>query len=406
MHVPRVSAAVAVVIGIAVLLGGVTVNASAAISVRPPPGVPDPEQMVLARADLGGARVTLQRYYTDPDFPSVISYEREFEAGRFGPTAISYLYNEAEVGTSVTTTTRFLANLRSSFGTKQFRAFLAESFATELPAGRLLSNLQIGRPRSLGVGPGSFDVPLTMRILGLRTEMHIAVFKVERVLGYVTAMGEPGRRLALSTMTRLAKIGGGRMAAELAPRNIAPPSISGAPVVGQLLTAATGTWTQSPSIFTYQWQRCDVAGANCASIAGAAAESYAITAIDVGTTLRVKLSVRNAAGTASAVSAPTSVVAAAGAPTNTSPPTVSGAPQLGHDLTAGTGPWDGAPTSFAFQWQRCDAGGASCADIVGATSGTYAPVAADVGSTIRVVVTATNGSGSVSAASEATAVVT
>jgi hypothetical protein len=392
--------------GVVVLLAALSGAASAAIAILPAPGAPDPKQMVLTSADLGGARVTLQRYYKDPDFPSVISYEREFEDGRIGSTPITYLYNEAEVGTSVTTTTRYLANLRRLFGTKQFRAFLVESFATEFPVGGLVSNLQIGRPRDLGAGAGSFDVPLTMRTFGLRTEMHIAAFRVERVLGVVTAVGEPGRRLALPTMTRLAKIVAGRMSAELAPRNVAPPTIAGAPIVGQSLSATAGTWTRSPSAFTYQWQRCDVAGANCASIAGATGETYTVAELDVGATLRVGVSVRNTAGVASAVSAPTSVVAAAGVPANTSAPTISGAAQVGQLLTAGTGSWNGAPTSFAFQWLRCNAGGGSCTDIVGATSGTYVPVAADLGTTIRVVVTATNGSGSVSADSEATAVVT
>jgi hypothetical protein len=75
-------------------------------------------------------------------------------------------------------------------------------------------------------------------------------------------------------------------------------------------------------------------------------------------------------------------------------------------LTAGTGTWAGSPTSFAFQWQRCNAGGTSCADVVGATTGTYVLSAADAGATIRVVVTATNTAGSASAASAATTVVT
>lgn len=40
-----------------------------------------------------------------------------------------------------------------------------------------------------------------------------------------------------------------------------------------------------------------------------------------------------------------------------------------------------------YQWRRCDSSGASCVDIGGATSSTYVPVLADVGSTIRVVKT-------------------
>jgi hypothetical protein len=79
---------------------------------------------------------------------------------------------------------------------------------------------------------------------------------------------------------------------------------------------------------------------------------------------------------------------------------------VGQTLSAGTGSWTGNPTSFSFQWQRCDAGGANCVDIPGATSGTYAPVGADVGSTIRVAVTARNSVGEATAFSAPTAVVT
>ena len=36
-----------------------------------------------------------------------------------------------------------------------------------------------------------------------------------------------------------------------------------------------GTWTGGkPVVFSYQWKRCDAAGANCVAIAGATAESY------------------------------------------------------------------------------------------------------------------------------------
>ena len=54
---------------------------------------------------------------------------------------------------------------------------------------------------------------------------------------------------------------------------------------------------------------------------------------------------------------------AVGAPTNTTLPTITGTAQVGQTLTASTGAWDGSPTSFAFQWQRCSAAGTSCVSI-------------------------------------------
>ena len=69
----------------------------------------------------------------------------------------------------------------------------------------------------------------------------------------------------------------------------------------------------------------------------------------------------------------------------------------GSTLTASPGTWTGTqPIDFAYQWLRCDAPGANCTDINGATSQTYDVVAADIGSTIRVNVTASNVAGSAS----------
>ncbi|HEV3095357.1 MAG TPA: hypothetical protein VGY30_12720, partial [Solirubrobacteraceae bacterium] len=94
------------------------------------------------------------------------------------------------------------------------------------------------------------------------------------------------------------------------------------------------------------------------------------------------------------------------APSNTAPPTVSGAAQVGQSLVAGSGAWSGAtPIGYAYQWQDCNTSGEACANIAGATSTEYAPSGADVGHTIRVVVTASNSAGNASEASPATAAV-
>jgi hypothetical protein len=94
------------------------------------------------------------------------------------------------------------------------------------------------------------------------------------------------------------------------------------------------------------------------------------------------------------------------APTNTALPTISGTPVEGSPLGASTGTWDGtAPISYAYQWQRCDAAGAQCADLPGATASSYTLVAGDRGRTLRVAVTATNFGGAREATSAPSGVV-
>jgi hypothetical protein len=90
------------------------------------------------------------------------------------------------------------------------------------------------------------------------------------------------------------------------------------------------------------------------------------------------------------------------APVNTVAPAVTGTATFGQTLTTTNGTWTGAPApTFAYQWQRVTT------NISGATSSTYVLVAADVGNTIRCVVTATNSvaPGGVSANSNSTAAV-
>jgi large repetitive protein len=95
------------------------------------------------------------------------------------------------------------------------------------------------------------------------------------------------------------------------------------------------------------------------------------------------------------------------APSNVSPPTVSGTAQIGQALTASSGSWAGDnPITFTYAWERCDTAGSNCAAIAGATASVYSVVAADGGHTLRIAVTAHNSSGTATAESTQTATVT
>jgi len=213
--------------------------------------------------------------------------------------------------------------------------------------------------------------------------------------------------MAVAALTLGAVFGqpGNGEAATAAPTNTSVPWISGAPQEGSTLTASTGTWDNSPTSYTYAWSTCDASGANCTAISGATSKTYTPVTADVGHTLRVTVTATNGGGSANATSAQTAVVSPAAAPRNTAAPTISGTPQVGSTLTAAEGSWGNSPTSLAYAWERCDAHGSACAAIAGATNPGYTVTSADVGSTLRAAVTATNASGSTTATSDATAAV-
>jgi hypothetical protein len=89
-------------------------------------------------------------------------------------------------------------------------------------------------------------------------------------------------------------------------------------------------------------------------------------------------------------------------PANSLAPAISGTTTFGQVLTTTTGTWSNSPT-YAYQWSRAATSGGSYTNISGANSSTYTLVAADVGQFLKSTVTATNGSGSASSTSSATA---
>ena len=189
-----------------------------------------------------------------------------------------------------------------------------------------------------------------------------------------------------------------------APTLVREPSVSGSTVAGRWLTTSNGRWQDAKS-YRYVWQRCDGHG-NCAPIAGATAKSYKLTDADVGSRIRSVVSACNSSGCSSKESNPVGPVRPSAAPRNTAAPTISGSAVVGGALTANEGSWTNTPTSYAYQWYRCDANGAGCGAIAGATSKTYAVSSDDFGATLRVSVAARNAVGTSAAAqSDATAVV-
>ena len=117
----------------------------------------------------------------------------------------------------------------------------------------------------------------------------------------VTASNSDGKSTANSNQTDV-------VAASGSPQNTARPTILGDALVGETLTATNGSWTGGPTAFAYQWLRCDPNGAFCFTVAGATGKTYGVQFADVYSTLRVRVTAKNAEGPTAARSAATGLV--------------------------------------------------------------------------------------------------
>jgi trimeric autotransporter adhesin len=161
------------------------------------------------------------------------------------------------------------------------------------------------------------------------------------------------------------------------------PAVVGVTAEDQTLSADTSSITDADGLgaFAYQWQR------NGAAIVGATGSTYMLGDADVGASIRVVVSYTDGSGTAESLAS-----AAVGpiANVNDAPsgaPVIVGTATEDQTLSADTSSIADADGlgAFSYQWQR------DGVTIVGATSSTYTLGDADVGTSIRVVVSYTDG---------------
>ena len=188
------------------------------------------------------------------------------------------------------------------------------------------------------------------------------------------------------------------------PVNTILPSFGGTPA-GQVLTADIGLWSGPPIIaYTYRWQVSDDGGSSWSDVDGASGASFALPAGFAGKQVRVVVTATNADGSSQASSAASPAILA-NPPVNTTLPHIGGSGVVGQPLNTDAGVWSGvAPITFAYQWQVSANGGINWDDIPGASGSTYTPDGSVSGEIVRVLVTATNGDGTSSAASPSTVV--
>ena len=87
------------------------------------------------------------------------------------------------------------------------------------------------------------------------------------------------------------------MAALAPPSVVTLPSVSGDAIVGSVLIADPGTWSDPAATFSYAWLRCRGNGrGSCMTIEGADGTTYTLVTDDLHFLLRVEVTAANAGG--------------------------------------------------------------------------------------------------------------
>jgi hypothetical protein len=179
------------------------------------------------------------------------------------------------------------------------------------------------------------------------------------------------------------------------PVNTVAPVASGTARVGNTLSVTNGTWTNSPTSYTYQWY----SGAN--PISGAASSTYLLVSGDVGANINCTVTATNSDGfNVSTSNTIGPILPALAPPVNTAAPVLTGTPFINYTLACSTGSWTNSPTGYTYQWRR------GTTNIAGATVNAYVVTSADYGFALNCLVTATNADGSTAQVSADTANVT
>jgi hypothetical protein len=181
-----------------------------------------------------------------------------------------------------------------------------------------------------------------------------------------------------------------------APVVKALPSVVGTARAGAQITGLNGTWAGSGTIaYTYAWDRCDALGNDCSPVAGATRATYLLTSADVGKTLGLVLTGKNASGSTAANASLVGPVAPSSSTlADVGRPFVSGTAATGSTLSSSAGIWTSPPSSVTYSWLRCSAIGRACTAIAGAAASSYVATAADAGHTLVARLQATLGAAS------------
>ncbi len=335
-----------------------------------------------------GQTLTVSNTLADPDGLGAITYTWRADGASVG-TGSTYVVTEAEVGKVISV----VASYTDGHGTSESvssAATAAVANVNDAPTGNVtIDDTTPTQGQTLtasntladadGLGAITYTWQADGSTVGTGGTYVVTEAEVGKVIT-VTASYTDGHGTSESIASAAT--------AAVANVNDAPtgaPVVSGTPTEDQTLAADTSAIADADGLgtFSYQWQR------NGSNVAGATSSAYTLGDADVGATIRVVVSYTDARGTAeSLTSAAVGPVANVDdAPVGT--PVVTGTAAEDQTLTADTSSIADADGlgAFSYQWQR------NGSNVAGATGSTYTLGDADVGTTVRVVVSYTDGQG-------------
>ena len=264
--------------------------------------------MALTAAEIPGAKLAQQGSLATGDPDVANAYSREFTfASPYGASKYIYLRNEVLLTTSIDNAATEYHIAGHEFSSPAGQNTLVKSFITghreEEREERDEAQAARARVRRFGAGGRHGRAHE-----GRHLDQHLRLAVPGREGRRPEHRRGRGAKINATDARALGKLGVAHIDAALVPILVSPATVTGTAQQGQTLTAGNGTWGDEPDSYTYQWQHCDAAGANCTDIAGATAATYAVTAADVGFTLHVSVTATNRFGSTKSQSALTAAV--------------------------------------------------------------------------------------------------
>jgi hypothetical protein len=286
--------------------------AVAAWAASPPEG-PQLEAMALATSDFSRGASVLQEGFEPASPPFVARFARSFHSGArlngqrlLGAT--SYVDLVDSDGLAMIGFNGVITDLSTPAGRRRNAADIKRNVASQTHGILKVKTVTFGRVIRVNAAQGAFRVTIKLHTNRGVIELGFVGILLDRAIGLVELDGYPRKHVSGSTEVAAVRKVARHFQVAFQIRSVLPPTITGPPQLGQTLTADRGRWAGGPTSFTYQWNHCDAAGANCAPIAGAVAPTYVPGTADTGMRITVTVTATNSVSSKPVTSAPTNPI--------------------------------------------------------------------------------------------------